>query len=91
MNVIGFGTVLITGKARPMSQRIVLRTGEALVKDKAAWSAAEPEIAIGELDGPVGHAIAQLMGNESKGHSKVFAILNCDVQIRPVTGGSAAI
>lgn len=68
-----------------MSQRIVMRTGEALVEDEAGWSAAEPEVVIGELDGPVGHAIAQLMGDQSKGHSKVFAILNCDVQVRPVT------
>ena len=68
-----------------MSQRIVMRTGEALVEDEAGWSAAEPEVVIGELDGPVGNAIANLMGDQSKGHSKVFAILNCDVQIRPVT------
>ena len=62
-----------------------MRTGEALVEDEAGWSAAEPEVVIGELDGPVGNAIANLMGNQSKGHSKVFAILNCDVQVRPVT------
>jgi len=68
-----------------MSQRIVMRTGEALVEDEAGWSAAEPEVVIGELDGPVGNAIALLMGDQTKGHSKVFAILNCDVQIRPVT------
>jgi 5,6,7,8-tetrahydromethanopterin hydro-lyase len=68
-----------------MSQRIVMRTGEALVEDEAGWSAAEPEVVIGELDGPVGTAIANLMGDQSKGHSKVFAILNCDVQVRPVT------
>ena len=61
-----------------MSQRIVMRTGEALVEDVAGWSAAEPEVVIGELDGPVGNAIANLMGGQSKGHSKVFAILNCD-------------
>ena len=68
-----------------MSQRIVMRTGEALVEAAPAWSAAEPEVVIGELDGPVGHAIANLIGDQSKGHSKVFAILNCDVQVRPVT------
>ena len=68
-----------------MSQRIVMRTGEALVEAAPAWSAAEPEVVIGELDGPVGYAIANLIGDQSKGHSKVFAILNCDVQVRPVT------
>ena len=65
--------------------RIVMRTGEALVEDEAAWSAAEPEVVIGELDGPVGYAIANLLGDQTKGHSRVFAILNSDVQVRPVT------
>ncbi|HEY2249534.1 MAG TPA: formaldehyde-activating enzyme [Planctomycetaceae bacterium] len=65
--------------------RIVLRTGEALVEAEQGWSAAEPEVVIGELDGPVGNAIANLLGDQIKGHSRVFAILNCDVQVRPVT------
>lgn len=65
--------------------RIVLRTGEALVEAEAAWSAAEPEVVIGELDGPVGYAIANLIGEQVKGHTKVFAILNSDVQVRPTT------
>ncbi len=74
-------------KAKPAknSGRIVLRTGEALVEAAPAWSAAEPEVVIGELDGPVGYAIAQMIGNQAKGHSKIFAILNCDVQVRPAT------
>jgi 5,6,7,8-tetrahydromethanopterin hydro-lyase len=67
------------------SGRIVMRTGEALVEAEPAWSAAEPEVVIGELDGPVGAAIAGLLGDQTKGHSRVFAILNCDVQVRPVT------
>src|SRR5262249_50837907 len=65
--------------------RIILRTGEALVEAEPAWSAAEPEIVIGELDGPVGYAIANLIGDQAKGHTKVFAILNSDVQVRPTT------
>lgn len=65
--------------------RIVLRTGEALVEADEAWSAAEPEVVIGELDGPVGFAIAQLMGGQVKGHTRVFALLNSDVQVRPAT------
>ena len=40
---------------------------------------------IGELDGPVGYAIANLLGDQTKGHSRVFAILNSDVQVRPAT------
>src|SRR6478736_9375910 len=67
------------------NKRIILRAGEALVEAEAAYSAAEPEVVIGELDGPVGYAIANLIGDQSKGHSRVFAILNCDVQVRPVT------
>jgi formaldehyde-activating enzyme len=68
-----------------MSERIVLRTGEALVEAEPSWSAAEPEVVIGELDGPVGQALAHLMGDQVKGHSRVFAILNSDVQVRPAT------
>jgi formaldehyde-activating enzyme len=66
-------------------ERIILRTGEALVEGEPAYSAAEPEVVIGELDGPVGYAIANLIGDQVKGHTKVFAILNSDVQIRPTT------
>ena len=66
-------------------KRIILRAGEALVEAEAAWSAAEPEVVIGELDGPLGFAIANLIGNQAKGHTKVFAILNSDVMVRPTT------
>jgi 5,6,7,8-tetrahydromethanopterin hydro-lyase len=66
-------------------RKIVMRTGEALVEADEAWSAAEPEVVIGELDGPVGHAIANLIGDQVKGHSRVWAILNSDVQVRPAT------
>lgn len=72
-------------KKLPKPGRIVLRTGEALVEADAAWSAAEPEVVIGELDGPVGYAIANLLGDQVKGHTRVFAILNSDVQVRPTT------
>jgi 5,6,7,8-tetrahydromethanopterin hydro-lyase len=68
-----------------MSQRIIMRTGEALVAGGPPGTAAEPEIVIGELDGPVGTAIATLTGDQVKGHSRVFAILNTDIQVRPVT------
>ncbi len=68
-----------------MSERILLRTGEALVEGEPAWSAAEPEVIIGELDGPVGQALAQLLGDQVQGHTRVFALLNSDVQVRPAT------
>ena len=68
-----------------MSERIVLRTGEALVEGDEDYLCAEPEVVIGELDGPVGQALATLIGDQVKGHTRVFAILASDVQVRPAT------
>lgn len=68
-----------------MGERIVMRTGEALVEGAEDYLCAEPEIVIGELDGPVGHALANLIGDQVKGHSRVFAILASDVQVKPAT------
>ena len=68
-----------------MAERIVMRTGEALVEGDKDYLCAEPEVAIGELDGPIGYAIAQLLGDQVKGHTRVWAILNSDVQVRPAT------
>lgn len=62
-----------------------MRTGEALVEGDADYLCAEPEIIIGELDGPVGNAFAGMLANQVKGHTRVFAILNSDVQVRPAT------
>jgi len=68
-----------------MSDRIVMRVGEALVAGGPPGTAAEPEIIIGELDGPFGTAFANLLGNQVKGHTRVLAILNTDVMVRPPT------
>ena len=68
-----------------MTDRIVLRSGEALVAGGPPGTAAEPEVVIGELDGPVGTALATLTGDQVKGHSRVFALLNTDIMVRPVT------
>jgi 5,6,7,8-tetrahydromethanopterin hydro-lyase len=68
-----------------MAERIVMRTGEALVEGDKDYLCAEPEIVIGELDGPVGIALATLVGDQVKGHTRVFAILNSDVQVKPAT------
>ncbi len=68
-----------------MSERIILRTGEALIEGSEDYLCAEPEVVIGELDGPVGLALANLIGDQVKGHSRVFAILSSDVQVRPAT------
>lgn len=65
--------------------RIGMRTAEALVEGNEAYLCAEPEIVIGELDGPVGTALATLLGDQVKGHTRVFAILNSDVQVKPAT------
>ena len=68
-----------------MSNRIVLRAGEALVAGGPPGTAAEPEVVIGELDGPVGTALATLTGDQVQGHTRVFALLNTDIMVRPVT------
>ncbi len=68
-----------------MSERIVLRIGEALVAGGPPGTAAEPEVAIGELDGPMGTAFANQMAAHVKGHTKVLAIMNTDVMVRPAT------
>src|SRR3954449_8705955 len=68
-----------------MAGRIVMRTGEALVEGDKDYLCAEPEVVIGELDGPVGTALATLVGDQVKGHTRVFALLNSDVQVRPTT------
>lgn len=68
-----------------MSERIVMRTGEALVAGGPPFTAAEPEVVIGELDGPFGTAFANLIGDQVQGHSRVLALMNTDMQVRPAT------
>jgi 5,6,7,8-tetrahydromethanopterin hydro-lyase len=68
-----------------MSEKIVLRVGEALVAGGPPGTAAEPEVVIGAMDGPVGNAFANLIGDQVKGHSRVLAILNTDIMVRPAT------
>jgi 5,6,7,8-tetrahydromethanopterin hydro-lyase len=81
----GESKVFPENRGDTMSERIILRTGEALVEGSEDYLCAEPEVVIGELDGPVGHALANLIGDQVKGHSRVFAILSSDVQVRPAT------
>jgi len=68
-----------------MSDRIIMRVGEALLAGGPPGTAAEPEVIIGELDGPFGTAFANLLGDQVKGHTRVLAILNTDVMVRPST------
>jgi len=75
----------IAPKKAPFPKRLGMRTAEALVEVGPDYACAEPEIVIGELDGPVGTAMATLIGDQTKGHTKVFAILNSDYQVKPAT------
>ena len=68
-----------------MSEKFIMKVGESLVAGGPAGTAAEPEIVIGDLNGPFGTAFANLIGNQSKGHSKVLAIMNTDVMVKPAT------
>ena len=68
-----------------MSDKFGMRVGEALVAGGPPGTAAEPEVVIGEMNGPFGTAFANLMGNQTKGHSKVLAIMNTDIMVKPAT------
>jgi 5,6,7,8-tetrahydromethanopterin hydro-lyase len=68
-----------------MSSKIIFRTGEATVFAKEGQSTdAMPEIVIGSVDGPVGAAFANMMG-QSAGHTRMFAVRDCNQQVRPAT------
>jgi 5,6,7,8-tetrahydromethanopterin hydro-lyase len=68
-----------------MEDRIIMRVGEALVAGGPPGTAAEPEVAIGEMNGPMGTAFANLLGDQVKGHTRVLAIMNTDIMVRPAT------
>jgi formaldehyde-activating enzyme len=62
------------------------RIGEALVRvARHRLSAAEPELMIGDLNGPVGTAFATLLGGQVEGHTRVLALLNGDIAVKPAT------
>jgi formaldehyde-activating enzyme len=65
--------------------RIVFRAAEATVFAKEGQATdAMPEIVIGAIDGPVGHAFANLMG-QTAGHTRMFAIRACNQMVKPAT------
>ena len=68
-----------------MNDNFIMKVGESLVAGGPAGTAAEPEIVIGHLNGPFGTAFANLIGDQSKGHSKVLAIMNTDIMVKPAT------
>ena len=68
-----------------MSDTIWFRTGEATVfSSEGQGTDAMPEILIGSVQGPAGHAFATLMG-QTAGHTRMFAIRACNQQVRPAT------
>jgi formaldehyde-activating enzyme len=67
-----------------MAQRIGIRFGEAMGAGSEDWLWTEPEIAIGEMDGPVGQALAGLMG-QTAGFSRFFCLVDGGRQVKPVT------
>ena len=67
-----------------MAKRIGIRFGEAMGAGSEDWLWTEPEIAIGEMDGPVGQALAGLMG-QSAGFSRFFCLVDGGKQVKPVT------
>ena len=67
-----------------MARRIGMRFGEAMGVGSQDWLWTEPEIAIGELNGPLGQALASLMG-QSAGFSRFFCLVDGGRQVKPVT------
>jgi formaldehyde-activating enzyme len=68
-----------------MSIDLTFRAGEATVMAAEGQATdAMPEILIGRVDGPVGHAFANMMA-QSKGHTAMFAIRACNQMVRPAT------
>lgn len=68
-----------------MSERIIFRAGEATVLAREGqFTDAMPEILIGDVAGPVGHAFASMMG-QTAGHTRMFAIRACNQLVRPAT------
>ena len=68
-----------------MSHPIYFRAGEATVfAAEGQFTDAMPEVLIGAVDGPVGQAFANMMG-QTAGHTRMFAIRACNQLVRPVT------
>jgi 5,6,7,8-tetrahydromethanopterin hydro-lyase len=72
------------GKAE-MSEHIWLATGEATVlAADGQYTDAMPEVLIGNVKGPVGHAFASMTGQVA-GHPRMFVIRDLNQQVRPAT------
>lgn len=64
---------------------ILFRSGEATVfASEGQFTDAMPEVVIGSVAGPAGQALATMMG-QSAGHTRMFAVRNCNQMVRPLT------
>ena len=68
-----------------MSSDFSMKVGESLLAGGPPGTAAEPEVIVGDLNGPFGTAFATLLGNQIKGHTKVLALMNTDIMVKPAT------
>jgi 5,6,7,8-tetrahydromethanopterin hydro-lyase len=57
--------------------------GEALVGE--GNEIAHIDLLIGDKDGPVGHAFANALARQSKGHSNLLAVLTPNLAVKPAT------
>lgn len=63
----------------------ILRTGEATVlAAEGQFTDAMPEVMIGHVNGPVGHAFAGMAGQVA-GHPRMFVIRDLNQMVRPAT------
>ena len=67
-----------------MADRIRIRFGEAMGAGSQDWLWTEPEVAIGAIDGPVGQAFANLMG-QTAGFSRFFCLVDGGRMVKPAT------
>jgi 5,6,7,8-tetrahydromethanopterin hydro-lyase len=68
-----------------MTEHIWLATGEATVlAADGQYTDAMPEVLIGNVKGPVGHAFASMTGQVA-GHPRMFVIRDINQQVRPAT------
>ncbi|SMC75362.1 formaldehyde-activating enzyme [Fulvimarina manganoxydans] len=64
---------------------IIFRTGEATVLAAEGQATdAMPEIVIGSVKGPVGHAFAGMLG-QTVGHTRMFVVRDLNQMVRPAT------
>lgn len=64
---------------------IIFRTGEATVLAvEGQFTDAMPEVLIGSVDGPVGHAFASMLG-QAQGHPRMYVVRDLNQLVRPAT------